>query len=218
MGQVQMEVYLYMQAEEAEIAVECGINLSEHADREILHRDGTKERCISTYMNPKDAIYIDDDRMKCVGINVDYKYCLIADRSLYEAGQEVPELMRLYYESVIQSDKYILGTYRVPECLITVSLIPGKVYFCKSMLNVPLITPRSEEYYPGIVAQRMAEEEALAEGANADSPLGWDMLLLRYFRDLAATGKMRMYELPSGTAVIFEDNKSKRSFVLKCIR
>jgi hypothetical protein len=210
-----IELYLYLPADEADIAVECGVSLSSHADREITDADGTVRKCISALMNPKDRKVIKSERLKCLGLKIDYKSCLVADRSLFEASMHATELRRLYNLSAIPAANYVFGRYRIPECLIFTSILPEDIYLADKMLDTPLIIPESEEYYPSAVAQAIAEELSVDAGYTAESPCGWELLLSDYFKKLADEGIMSRYEIPSANLVVFENCRTGRAYVLK---
>ncbi|HOJ09193.1 MAG TPA: hypothetical protein PK733_01180 [Clostridiales bacterium] len=141
------EVYYYVPAEESENIVECGLKLSVWHSKEIMI-EGIIKKCISALLNPKDDINkFNDEAYKCIKLDLPPDYCYVADRYLYEAGVDMPEVMELYLKSIIPLEKYIFGSYRLPECLVTTTVIPGQADLLNKAQDTPVLFNSSEELY-----------------------------------------------------------------------
>ena len=133
-----VEVYYYLPEEEVENAVECGIKLSQFFDKEV-EINGNLKKCLTAFLNPKDDI----EKYKCadficVKLELDSKYCFVADKFLYNISPDFPQAYELYKESIMPIEKYIFGSYRIPECLVTSTIISGQVGVLDKRLDSPV--------------------------------------------------------------------------------
>lgn len=141
------EVYFYVPAEKAEVAAECGMKLSEWHDREV-NISGENKKCISAFLNPRDDIAAyKSQNCRCVKLDVNPKYCYIADGYLYRLGRNKPEVMRMYEESIMPVEDYKFGKYRKPECLIACTIIGDSISLLEKKLDSPILFSNSEELY-----------------------------------------------------------------------
>lgn len=130
-----VEVYYYIPAEEVENAIECGLKLSVWFDKEV-HIGHDNKKCLSALLNPKDDIEkYRSASLRCVKLELYPRYCFVADRYLYETGLNHPEIMKLYLDSVMPIENYTFGLYRLPECLVTSTIIGDQI----SLLDKRLI-------------------------------------------------------------------------------
>jgi len=141
------EVYYYVPTEDSDYIVECGLKLSRWFEREILF-EGINKKCFSALLNPKDdMIKFNNESLRCMKLDLPSEYCYVADKYLYEVGLNMSEIMESYYKSIIPLEKYIFGLYRLPECLITTTVIPGQVDILNKAQDTPVLFNSSEELY-----------------------------------------------------------------------
>ena len=184
-----VEVYYFMPKDDVPDVVECGIKLSEKADRTIFV-NGYKQLCMTGVINPDDDSRINDpSHFICLKLSVNERHCLVGDRVLYEAGLKDKQLMELYYESVISLGQYIFGTFRRPECLITCSILPEDIKVLNRRMDSPILVESSEELYVNNLIEYYKESYP---GLN-------DVLLGLFFEHLTAGGVMEK---------VFEDEKT----------
>lgn len=200
-----IEVYFYVPARKAENAVECGIKLTEWYSREIV-LDGERKKCISTLLNPRDdhEKYTSQE-YKCLKLEVQSKYCYIADSLLHDAGRTHPEVMELYHRSILPVGDYTFGNYRLPECLVTCTVIGENISLLGRGLDTPLLYNNSQELYFNNLLEGLREEH---EDFN-------DTMLYHFFKRLHEEGKAGFIEDPASGLAVFEDLRSGRAFPLK---
>ena len=200
-----MEVYFYMPADRAQDAVECGIKLSEWYDREITI-GGEMKKCISTLLNPRDDYEKYTSReYKCLKLEVQSRYCYIADSLLYAAGGSHAAVMEMYCRSVVPADRYIFGDYRLPECLVASTVLAGNVSMLGKGLDTPLLYNNSQELYFNKVLEVFREEH---EDFN-------DALLYHFFKRMEREGKASCIEDAASGLAVFRDDRRGRTYTLK---
>lgn len=200
-----VEVYFYIPAELAENAVECGMKLSEWYSREI-EIQGEKKKCITALLNPRD----DHERYaspaySCLKLEVQPKYCFVADSLLYEAGLAYPEVMDMYRLSVVPIGQYAFGDYRLPECLITSTILGDQIGAAGKGLDTPILYNNSQELYFGNIFEAFKE-------SHDDFR---DALLYHFFRRLCAEGKAACVEDNAKRLAVFRDNREGRIYTLR---
>lgn len=186
-----IEVYYYVKSESIADILNCGLKLSVCHNREVII-DGEKVKCFSGLLNPKDNPELYRSReFTCLKIQVKNDKCFIADGFLLENAGSGSNA-ELYYESVIPIEKYIFGTYRLPECLITTTILPEEASILDKRMDSPVIYTNSEELYINNILQELREQ--LAET---------DDFLLYYFFDKLTEEKHleKLENLQKGTAV-----------------
>lgn len=200
-----VEVYFYMPAKQADDVVGCGIKLSEWYNREV-EIDGERKKCISTLLNPRDDYgkYMSAD-YKCLKLEVLPKYCHVADRVLYQSGLAFPEVMDKYVRSIIPVEKYTFGRYRLPECLVTSTVIGDYVSLLDKRLDSPILFNNSGELYINNIIEGFKEE-------NDDFN---DVLLYFYFDNMVRIGKMRKVEDPASSMAVFTLETDGRIYTVK---
>jgi len=141
------ELYYYIPADETEYVLECGLKLSKWYDKEVVI-NGVKRKCLTALLNPKDDMEkYKDTSLCCVKLDVPSQYCYVADRYLYEAGLDMPEAMQIYINTIIPIEKYLFGFHRLPECLVTTTVIAGQVKVLNRAQDSPVLIRDSEELY-----------------------------------------------------------------------
>lgn len=198
------EVYFYVPVMQAGNAVECGLKLSEWYSREIDVETGRK-KCISALLNPRDDFdkYMSAD-YKCLKLEVMPKYCFIADSMLYKVGMEFPAVMDIYRKSIIPLEAYAFGQYRLPECLVTNTVIGNFVSILDKRLDSPILFNSSEELYMCNVIESFKETH---DDFN-------DAMLYFFFCRLAEAGKISMIKDEKSGLAVFADNRDGKAYTI----
>lgn len=199
------EVYFYIPADKAADAVECGIKLSEWYSREV-RIDGETKRCISALLNPRDDSERDamSDNM-CIKLEVHPKYCRVADSLLFKVGLEHPEAMELYEKSIVPMEQYTYGSYRLPEVLITGTILGDQISLPGKWLDTPVLYSNSQDLYFSNLLEGMQEEYEDID----------DALLYLFFQMLHKEGKAGMIEDPASGLAVFTRYKDGRVYTIK---
>jgi len=194
------EVYFYVPAEKAGNAADCGIKLSEWYNREV-YIEGSIKKCMAALLNPRDEYdKFRSDKYRCLRIDIQPKYCYVADRFLYEAGKSSQKARELYERSVTPIENYVLGEYRFPEALVTSTVLGEHVSILGKKLDTPLLYGNSQELYFSGLTTRLREENDELD----------DIFLYLYFKWLSDHGKAEVIEDMAGGIAVFllkEDNK-----------
>lgn len=200
-----VEVYYYIPAEELDVAVECGIKLSESFDKEVTI-EGEKRKCLSALLNPRDDIqkYRSKDK-KCIKLEVKSKYCYVAEKCFYQVGLNFPEVMEMYMSSIVPIEEYTFGSYRLPECLVTSTVVGGHISILNKNLDSPILFESSEQLYTNNIIEVYREN-------NTDIN---DALLYYFYSKLAEIKKFDKIEDNKSGYSIFIDNKSGKKFAVK---
>ncbi len=152
------DVYYYVPNSEVSNATECGLKLTQWGEKEI-EVEGMTKKCIIALLNPKDDIvkYRSND-YTCLRLEIKLRHCFVADAMLFEVGLESTEAMKLFNESIVQADKYIYGTYRIPECLVTTTVISDQIKVLDKRIDLPILFDNSEELYMNNIIENYREE------------------------------------------------------------
>ena len=134
-----MKVYCFIPAEEAEEVIECGLKLNSRLTKTIMIC-GAQVPCFEAYLHPKDGAGTGPDDV-LVKITLPEGRAYIADNSL------LGELGSLYNRSIIPADRYKLGKYRKPCCLISCTILPEMIERYNPDLDEPLLYQSSEQLY-----------------------------------------------------------------------
>lgn len=134
-----MKVYCFIPAEKAEEVIECGLKLSSRTTKTI-EVNGQQVQCFEAYMHPNDAEKMNPSDVP-VKISLQTGRAYIADNSL------LGELGDLYNKSIIPADKYKLGMYRKPCCLIAYTVLPDMIERYNPDMDEPLLYQSSEQLY-----------------------------------------------------------------------
>lgn len=200
-----VEVYYYVPVEEVENAIECGLKLSECFDREVA-MEYDKVKCISALLNPKDDIEkYRSESLRCIKLELPSEYCFVADRCLYEIGLNHPKVMELYLNSIMPIKDYTFGLYRLPECLVTSTIIGEQISLLDKRLDSPVLFDNSEELYINNIIESFKEEY----------PDINDILLYYFYCNLANKGKLERVEDEESKVVIFLDKEAGKAFSAK---
>lgn len=200
-----VEVYFYIPADQVENAVECGIKLSEWYSREVLI-EGAVKKCITALLNPRDDYEkYASPAYKCLKLEVQPKYCFVADSLLYEAGKAYPEVMRLYQGSIVPIEKYVFGSYRLPEALVTGTIIGDNISVSGKGLDTPVLYSNSQDLYFSNLLEDLKE---------AHDDLN-DTLLYFFFKKLCDEGKAECIEYGDGCLAVFTYKRDGRVYTLR---
>ena len=200
-----VEVYYYIPAKSAEKAIECGIKLSEWYCREVII-DGERRKCITALLNPRDDhVKYMSSVYRCLKLEVQPKYCFVADSLLYEAGLSFPEAMEMYLSSIISIERYFFGGYRIPECLITSSIIAENIGELGRGLDTPILYGNSQELFFNNTFEGFRE-------AHDDFN---DILLYHFFKRLCREGKALGIEDSKSGLAVFKDERDGRVYTLR---
>lgn len=200
-----VEVYYYLPAERVDEIVECGLKLLDWYSKELTI-EGDVRKCLSALLNPKDDIEkYRSKRFKCIKLELSYNYCFAADQSLYKAGLASPEIMELYKKSVIPLKQYMFGSYRLPECLITSTVIAGHIRVLDKRLDSPVLFDNSEDLYINNILETYKETH---HDFN-------DCLLYNFYCRLAETGKVDKIEDADNRIAVFIEKRSGKAYTVK---
>jgi hypothetical protein len=200
-----VEVYYYLPLDKVNHAVECGMKLSGWFDKEVVIR-GESKRCISALLNPKDDMEkYRSDTLKGVKIEIPPYYCFVADKYLYQAGLNFPEVMELYTRSITPIQDYIFGSFRLPECLITCTVIAGQVSVLDKRLDSPVLFGNSEELYINNIVEAYREKH---QDFN-------DTMLYYFYCKLAENGKIEKIEDTKKKIAVFLDKTGNQTVTIK---
>ena len=200
-----VEVYFFMPVNEVDIAVECGIKLSKWFDKEVVI-EGERRKCILALLNPKDDIKkYNSGEYRCLKLELDPKYCFVADNFLYQVGLGSLDTMKMYTSSIIPLKDYIFGSYRLPECLVTSTVIAGRVAVLDKRLDSPVLYDNSEGLYMNNIFETYKEEH---DDFN-------DAVLYYFYCKLAEVDKYTKTEDNDKEIAVFVDKTTGRVITIK---
>jgi hypothetical protein len=145
-------------------------------------------------LNPRDDYekYTSSD-FKCLKLEVQPRHCRIADTLLYRTGLSHPEAMGLYRRSIIPIEDYTFGNYRLPECLISSTVLGEQISLPGKGLDSPVLYSNSQELNFNNLLEGMKESH---EDLN-------DTLLYFFFKKLCEDGKAKGIEDTSNGLAVF---------------
>jgi hypothetical protein len=196
------EVYYYVKADDVSNIIDCGLKLSTFYNKEVIIGD-EKKLCFSGLINPKDDLqFYESTSMCCLKLQVKSERCFVADRFIYESAKE--QDMDLYYKTIVPIEQYMFGTYRLPECLITTTILAGEASILDKRMDSPVLYSNSEELYINNILQELRDKYAET-----------DDLLLYYFLDkLADMAELDKIENNKTGKLVFR-NKLGRTYCIK---
>ncbi|MFA6308778.1 MAG: hypothetical protein WC677_03405 [Clostridia bacterium] len=199
------DVFYYVSNIEVSNSVSCGLKLSEWGEKEV-RVEGITRNCIRALLNPKDDIdKYKSDNFKCLRLDIKLRHCFVADSMLYRAGEENPEVMELYNESIVPAENYVFGTYRIPECLITSTVLSDQIEVLDKRIDLPILYDNSEDLYETNLIENYREEYG-----NFN-----DIMLYTFNLRLVEEGKVSMINDEKNGIAIFKNNRSKNIFTVK---
>jgi len=194
-----VEVYYYIPAEQLDNALGCGIKLSSNYDMEI-EINGELKKCLTAYINPKDNMkkYNNPD-FRCLKLSVLPKYCYVAEDFIYQMKDSFTEALENYKRTIIPIEKYIFGSYRLPVCLVTSTIIADDISVLDKRLDSPVLYNNAEELYLENLIESGREKY---DGFN-------DAMLYCFFSRLADKGIVDCLEDYEKGMAVFLDKKGK---------
>lgn len=200
-----IEVYYYIPLSEVNYVVECGLKLSRWYDKEI-EINGSTKKCISALLNPKDDMnkYQSLD-YKCIKLEVEQGYCYVGDRFLYDVGMNFDEVLSLYQRHIVPVKNYIFGSFRLPECLVTTTVIGDYINPLDKRLDSPVLFENSEVLYINNIMETLREENS-----NFN-----DTMLYYFYCKLAQIGKIDKIEDKERRVAVFIDRDKNESVAVK---
>lgn len=200
-----VEVYYYVPLKDVENAVSCGLKLSSWAERDVFI-DYESRKCLRALLNPKDDLKkYKAEGFECLKIEIPSKYCFVAEGALYGMGVNEDEVMKMYEKTVIPIKEYRFGQYRLPECLITTTVIEGQIKVLDKRLDSPVLFDNSEELYVNNLIEENKEKY----------PFFNDVMLYYFYCDMVKKEKLHMVEREDENIVIFIDKNEGTKFVIK---
>ncbi len=200
-----VDVYCYLPSSEVNDVVECGLKLSRWFDREV-RIEGETRKCISTLLNPRDDMEkYKSTQYKCIKLEVHPQYCYAADRCLYLLGLDNSQIMELYMSTITPIGKYVFGSYRLPECLITSTVISEQMSVLNKRLDSPILFDSSEELYINNIIESYKEEHR-----NFN-----DTLLYYFYCSLAAAGKLDRIDDTGRQVAVFLEKERGKAYTIK---
>ncbi len=199
------EIYFYVTSKMVENAVECGLKLSEYSSRDLVIR-GESKKCITGLLNPKDDMekYKSAD-YKCLKFDLPSKFCFVGDTYLYKAGLSFSEAMKIYMETIVPINDYIFGAFRLPECLITTTVLPGQISILDKRLDSPVLFDNSEEFYINNIIEINREEHSDFN----------DIMLYYYYSKLTEMNKIKKVEDSANKIAVFIDQSKGKTISIK---
>lgn len=199
------DVFYYVPNSEVSNSVSCGLKLTQWGEKEI-ETEGITRNCIRALLNPKDDINkYKSDNFKCLKLEIKLRHCFVGDSLLYIAGLENPEVMELYKESIVPAENYVFGTYRIPECLVTSTVISDQIAVLDKRLDLPILYDNSEDLYESNLIENYREEYR-----NFN-----DIMLYTFNLRLVEEGKVSMITDEKNGLAIFQNNSTKSIFTVK---
>ncbi|HHW47398.1 MAG TPA: hypothetical protein GXX14_02125 [Clostridiaceae bacterium] len=200
-----VEVYYYIPTEDVDYVVECGLKLSRWFDREVVI-EGELRKCMAALLNPKDDIEkYRSESFTCVKLEVDEKHCFVADGYLYRLGMDNPQIMEMYSATIVPVDGYIFGKFRLPECLVTCTVIAGRISVLNKKQDSPVLFDNSEELYiNNIIGINMEENPGFNEA-----------LLYCFFNKLAEIDAVKKIEDFGKKVALFIEKKAGKPYIIK---
>ncbi|KNY27416.1 hypothetical protein [Pseudobacteroides cellulosolvens] len=200
-----MEVYFYIRSELAESAVDCGLKLSEHYEKVVMI-DGEEKKCISTLLNPKDDLdKYKSSEYKCLKFDLPSKLCYVADKYMHIVGAGSKDAMEIYNRSITPLKDYIFGSFRLPECLVSSTIMPEQISILDKRLDSPILYDNSEELYINNIIESYKEEHGDFQ----------DVLLYSFYSKLAEQKNFEMIVDGGNKIAIVVDKDKGKSISIK---
>lgn len=193
------EIYYYVDSCKVSDIIDCGLKLSACYDREV-NIGGEKKLCFSGLLNPKDDINLYKScTHTCLKVQVKRDQCFVADRFIYDTISREQENSGLYEKSIVPLEKYIFGTYRCPECLVTTTILAGEASVLDRRMDSPIIYENSEDLYINYILQDFREQYAEFD----------DYILYNLFNKLAELNKVDKIESVDSDKTVFKSESGR---------
>jgi hypothetical protein len=193
------EVYYFVKSENVSNIIDCGLKLSAYYNKEVII-DNEKKMCLSGLINPKDDLELyKSSSYKCLKLQVKTGKCFVADRFIYDTILEQGQDMDIYYRTIIPIEDYSFGSYRLPECLVTTTILSGEASVLNKRMDSPVIYSSSEELYINNILQELRENYAEID----------DSLLYYFFDTMVEFAKLDKIENINTQTTIFKNQSGK---------
>ena len=200
-----MDVFFYIKKQDKQRVLECGLRLSEWADRKIFIF-GIQQIALRTLLNPKDDIKkFNDENYVPIRIRIDHQTAIIAEGIFYNDFLYNRGMNKLYNESIVYFGKYVFGSYRQPECLLTGTVSNIYLKEMDKLIDVPVLYDSSEELYLN---------DQIEYGKEMYSSF-YDKLLYRYYSNLHDKGYYKLYTTSDNDYAIFKSEVGKHTISVK---
>jgi len=200
-----LDLYVFIHKDRLEEIEDCGMKLSLWADRSISS-NGEVKKYIASYLNPRDnMIKYKSPDYKVVKLEVEMKYCYVAEGFFMDFNSASLSGDSLYKESIVPAKDYIFGMYRKPECLIAKTILPEEMNIQRDgALSFPLFYESSQSLYLSKLMESLREENQSFD----------DAALYYYFDNLARKGKVKKEMDSSNQCAVFSLDNGCRPIVL----
>jgi hypothetical protein len=132
-------IYYYTKKNNTVNLIKYGLRLSKSFDREV-NLNGYTKQCITGLLNPKDDLNkYDSDEYDCLKLEMNNSYCKVIDTSFF--------IENSHSVNYIDLEKYILGTFKNPEVLITTSVVPEKISILNKIIDIPVLFENSRDLF-----------------------------------------------------------------------
>ena len=143
-------VYYYTKKDNVADFFKYGIRLSNNFSRE-LNINGYVNQCICALLNPKDDEYkYDSDDYVCLKLDVANEYCNVIDSSEVDNNN--------FCTRAININKYIYGSFKNPEVVITSSILSEKISLLNKTIDVPVLFDNSRDLFYECKVRAMLDE------------------------------------------------------------
>lgn len=133
---MQVKAFYFINKDELEEVLECGLKRDKQRTKTIpVH--GIDVSCFEAYLHPADY-HAKNDNVVPVKIIIPDNKMFIADDSL---------VGKRYEQSIVPQEQYKIGTYRVPRCLITCTILPYMIEKYDANKDEALLYHSSEQLY-----------------------------------------------------------------------
>ncbi len=200
-----MDVFFYVNKKDKDRVLECGLKLSEWAERKVFI-SGIQHLCIRAFLNPRDDMdKFNDENYVPIKIRVNPSAVLVAEGVFYDDSFFDRGKNDLYNSSVMPLEKYVFGMYRKPECLLTGTV--GERFFevMDRFIDVPVLYNSSEELY---ISSQLEKGKELYTNFE-------ERLLYIYYSRLADKGLYKVYNTVDSEYTIFESENGKHIVSLR---
>ncbi len=102
-------------------------------------------------------------------------------------------------------ENYIFGMYRIPECLVTTTVIGDMITLLNKRRDSPILFDNSEDLYINNLIQVNKEE----------NPGFSDAVLYSFYSKLAELGRVKKVESPGKNTAVFIDEDKEEVYSLR---
>ena len=145
-----LDIFYYVKTNQLDEIQNYGIKLSECYTRRLEIQESEK-LFLTGLLNPKDDIEkFNDKEYTCIKLNLNIATLKVADSALIDS--------KYYEKSVIPFTEYELGTYMLPEVLISMSILPEVIEEINYYIDSPLLYDNSKELYVNNLIEKISDK------------------------------------------------------------